>query len=141
MHLASVYETEGAEHILYDLLAERPPENWISHEHMPTPEEHRAFVASRPFFHWYLIRVGPESVGAIEVTDLNEIGVAIFRRFQRKGYGMQALRFFIQTHKPLPMIPARRSGHWLANIACGNVPSKLFFAEAGFKSVQETWRL
>jgi RimJ/RimL family protein N-acetyltransferase len=88
---------------------------------------------------WYLIIVEGDAVGAIEVTDRNEIGVAVFDRYKRRGYATQALRLFMDTHRPLPAIPAIRNGHWLANVAMGNKPSRLFFWKAGFRPIQETY--
>lgn len=143
MRLVDVYNPQvpGAISALYNLLAERPRENWISHEGMPTIEEHQRFICSRPFRYWYLIEVGWKYVGAIEVTELNEIGIAIFREHQHKGYGMQALQMFLESHRPLPPIPAKRNRRWVANIAVGNDASKAFFSRAGFKPLQETYVL
>lgn len=149
MRLVNVYEDGLAPHILWRLLEERPRENWISHKEMPTIQSHAEFVASKPFLYWYLIRGdngdgilnNVDCVGAIECTDRNEIGVSIFRRHQRKGYGKVALTLFLRCHNPLPAIPAIRNGHWLANIAGSNIGSKLFFAECGFRPLQETFVL
>lgn len=127
--------------VLYELLAERPRENWISHERMPTMGEHQAFVRSRPFWHWYLIDDGMQFVGALECTHLNEIGVAVLKQHQHKGYGTLAVNLFIQQHKPLPRVPAVRNGRWLANIATHNEHSKDFFKRLGFRPIQETYAL
>ena len=141
MKLLPVRGNPDATSLLYALLAERPRENWISHERMPTEAEHAAFVASHPFRFWYLIEVDGTQVGAIEVTHNNEIGIAILRAHQRKGLGTKALRCFLDIHEPLPPIPAVRNGNWLANIATLNEDSKLFFARLGFWPIQETWML
>lgn len=141
MNLIAVGITPDAPAFLYDLLSERPRENWISHEHMPGRSAHKAFVASHPFRYWYLIKVNGDIVGALEVTYLNEIGIAILKAHQRKGYASEALKMFLLRHEPLPAIPAKRNGHWVANIAVGNEASKAFFASAKFKPIQETWLL
>ena len=147
MKLVDAYTCPEADAVLYQLLKERPIENRISHEKMPTHAEHRAFIAGRPFRFWFLIESLEVSerhaknvfVGAIEVTDHNEIGVSILSEYQRKGYGRQALVLFMGAHHPLPAIPARRNGHWLANIAIKNEGSKAFFEQCGFAPIQETW--
>jgi RimJ/RimL family protein N-acetyltransferase len=138
--LISVYDDARAESVLYTLLAERPRENWVSHERMPTPEEHHAFFISRPFRYWLLILDAGEPVGAIEALETNELGIAILREHQHKGYAREALQHFLDTWAPLPAIPAKRAGHWLANIAIGNQASKRFFRQMGFQPIQETWR-
>lgn len=141
MTLVDVYTSPHAAAVLYWLLAERPKENFISHEKMPTIEVHEKFVASRPFRLWYLIEIEEVSVGALEVTDLNEIGIAIFQKYQRLGYARQALNMFLATHVPLPAIPAKRNGRWLANIGVSNFGSKKFFRKMDFHPLQETFIL
>lgn len=141
MNLVEVYQSPYAAAVLYWLLAERPKENFISHEKMPTIEVHEQFVASRPFRLWYVIEIEEVSVGALEVTDLNEIGIAIFQKYQRLGYAGQALALFLSTHSPLPAIPAKRNGRWLANIGVNNLGSKKFFRKMNFSPLQETYVL
>lgn len=142
MKLEDVYASvELSAPILLALLAERPRANWISHGALPSMKDHRAFIASKPFRYWYLIDAGSRRVGAIEVTNSNEIGIAVLEEHQRKGHAREALTMFLQTHKPLPPIPAIRNGRWLANIATRNEKSKDFFWHAGFRPLQETWAL
>lgn len=142
MRLVNVLEEPIAAAVLFKLLQQRPRENRVSHVCMPTFAEHEKFVHSHPFRYWYLIAIaGKAYVGAIEVTDLNEIGIAVFADHQRKGIADQALRLFMDTHQPLPPVPAVRNGRWLANIAVGNGGSKAFFWNAGFRPLQETWAL
>ena len=139
MKLVSVYTTPEAVDVLYKLLQERRPETFVSHETMPTREEHEEFVASITFRYWYLLDTQHGFVGAIEVTELNEIGVSIFKRFQNMGFGRSALALFLKTHEPLPAVKAKRNARWLANVATENHGSKLFFRRMGFKPIQETW--
>lgn len=137
----SVYPpTPNGIRTLYELLAERDPANFISHEKMPTIEEHAAFVNSLPFLHWLLIEIDGVYVGAIEANDRNELGVAVLKKCQRNGIGRAALKLFMEMHQPLPAVPAVRNGRWLANIAPGNRDSKRFFMTMGFEPIQETWR-
>lgn len=141
MRLVPVRGNPDASGILYQLLEERPRDSWISHQEMPTREQHGKFVQSHPFIHWYLIDNHGVYVGSIEVTDRNEIGVALLKDYQKKGFGYQALSMFLANHKPLPAIPAIRNGKWLANIAVRNEASKDFFYRMKFRPLQETWIL
>lgn len=141
MKLLPVRGNPDAAGILYQLLEERPRGTWISHEKLPARDEHERFVEAHPFVHWYLIDNHGVYVGAIEVTDRNEIGVAILKQYQRKGFAYQALSLFLANHQPLPAIPAIRNGRWLANIAVRNGASKDFFSRMGFLPLQETWIL
>lgn len=139
MQLVDVYSSPYASDILFQLLAERPRANWISHKEMPTREDHETFVVSKPFRYWYLLEIEDVVVGALEATELNEIGVAIFQRYQRLGYARQALGVFLSTHEPLPGIAAKRNYRWLANIGYENHGSQKFFRVCGFVPLQVTY--
>lgn len=140
VNLVPVRGNPDASGILYELLIERPESSFVSHEKMPKRDEHEGFVRSHPFRFWYLIEADDAYVGAIEVTDRNEIGVSVLSRYQRMGYATGALTLFLETHKPLKPLPAIRNKHWLANIAPGNEASKAFFAKFRFAPIQETWK-
>lgn len=131
----------NAVNVLYYLLRERPAYSQISHVTMPTVEQHRAFVLSRPYRYWYLIKVGRQYVGDLHCTDLNEIGIFLFGTARDEGYGSKALALFLRTHKPLHAIVAKRLNRWLANIAPENMGAKNFFRRMGFQRKQETWVL
>jgi RimJ/RimL family protein N-acetyltransferase len=141
LNLVSVYKEPRAEEILYALLAERPVVSRISHAQMPSIDEHASFVRSVPYRWWYLIQVDDQYVGDIHVTELNEIGLFVFKRFHRKGIATRALKLFMEKHKPLPAIPAKRVCRWQANIAPGNKAGKSFFKKHGFRTVQRTMAL
>ncbi len=142
MKLVPVRGNPDAAPFLYALLAERPRDNWISHEEMPTHGEHEAFVHKHSFRLWYLIEIPDLNgtyIGAIEATYRNELGIAILAAHQRQGHGTKALKLFLAHHDPLPPIHAERNGNWLANVATMNENSKLFFARLGFWPIQTTW--
>ncbi|MEK9736230.1 MAG: GNAT family N-acetyltransferase [Candidatus Nanopelagicales bacterium] len=116
---------------LYQLLAERTPEQSISHKRMPTMAEHKAFVDGRPYAHWYEIRVDGKSVGAIYLSDRREIGVSIFHQHQRKGYGRAAVLELMHLH-PGPM---------LANVNPANAASRALWESLGGELLQVTYEI
>jgi cyclase len=109
---------------LYDLLAERTPEQSISHKEMPTYERHLAFVIGSPYYAWYLITTDDTVVGAIYLTRQWEIGIGIFRAHQRRGYARQAIEKLMDLHG--------RNGRYLANINPANEASIALFRKLGF---------
>lgn len=150
MKLVPISREPQAARILYELLKERSggdPHVNISHLRLPTWDEHVAFVKSRPYRYWYLIRAewdGPLRegyVGYISCTRLNEIGIVLFKARRGKGYGRQALMQFIADHEPLPAIPSKRSGRFLAHINPKNAASIKLFTGAGFAHIQQTYAL
>jgi RimJ/RimL family protein N-acetyltransferase len=129
--------------LLYNLLLERDVSINISHDGQSTMQQHRKFVASHPFRAWYLIegsgRGNPAVVGAIYITQHNEIGIGIFKEYQRQGWGGSAIRAVMEKHKPLPALPGVRAGCWLANINPQNEHSIKMFTRLGAELRQLTY--
>jgi RimJ/RimL family protein N-acetyltransferase len=117
--------------ILYDLLAERTPEQSISHKTMPTLEEHATFVQSQPYAAWYLIEADEGCVGGVYLSRQREIGVSVFRAYQRRGYGEAAVRELMWLWP----------GKFLANVNPSNEASKRLWEKLGFGLLQWTYGL
>jgi RimJ/RimL family protein N-acetyltransferase len=132
-HFVPIKDEPEAPSVLWDLLEERDPHVNISHQVMPTPEEHLAFVTRHPYRVWYLIRDGDAKVyvGSAYLTRHNEIGVFIFKGFQGRGYGKWAVQELIR----------RFPGRVYANVAPSNPESQRFFEKLGFLHIQNTLRL
>jgi len=138
--LRNIYKGEKVEDIdlqlLYDLLAERPPEANISHREMPTFEQHRQFVTRRPYEAWYAIEHcedghAPIRVGAIYLTRQREVGIFLLSPFHGMGWAREALKILRHAH-PGPI---------LANVAPSNIRSHEFFKAAGARLIQYTYEL
>lgn len=132
MALIPINARPEAATILYDLLAERPAYANISHKKMPTWEEHIRFVRSNPYRAWFLIEEDCGIVGAIYLSKQNEIGVAVFKKHQAKGYAKRAVTELNRRY------PKERL---LANVAPGNKVSQAFWESLGGKVVQQTYEL
>ena len=117
MKLISISKEKGAADILYRLLAERTPEESISHKEMPSLDDHRTFVRSNPYQCWYLI------------TKERAIGISIFVAHRRLGYGRAAVR----------MLMEKWPGRFYANINPDNDKSQELFQSMGFTLLQLTF--
>lgn len=134
VYLTDVYRLKQAPRILYRLLAERPPSVNISHRKMPSWRQHKAFVKSRPYKAWYIIRNASRTiVGGVYLSRQNEIGIFIFKEFRQKGYGGKAVDLLINRH--------RRVKRFLANISPRNDRSIRFFKRFKFRHIQNTYEL
>lgn len=135
--LDSVYNGNWDENIsiLYQLLSEREDYESISHNDMPTVEQHTTFIRRNPYKAWYIVYDAPTSpVGSIYLSYGNEIGIAIFKKHRRKGYGKKAIETLMQMHSS--------EKYFLANINPTNDKSILLFRDKlGFKHIQNTYRL
>lgn len=132
MKLLCVYEVPKAVRHLYRLLQERTEATNISHRKMPSWRAHLRFFKSRPYRAWYLIDVGGEIVGAIYLSQANEIGVFLFRTHQGRGLGSEAVKAIVKRH------PRKR---FLANINPRNERSIAMFEALGFRHLQNTYEL
>jgi len=108
--------------LLYQLLAERKPEESISHKHMPAYDAHARFVRDAPYRNWYIVEVEDVGVGACYVTDRDEVGIGILLEHRRKGLATGALKLLIAAHP----------GRLLAHINPANNASRRLFGLLGF---------
>ncbi len=117
---------------LYELLQERPVEANISHNRMPTYEQHTAFVKRDPYSCWFLIMAGDTMAGSIYLTRHQEIGIHIHTPFRRLGLASWAIPYFMDMIGPQK---------YLANVAPGNAASHALFSKLGGKVIQHTYAL
>lgn len=134
MKLYNVKECQGeAIEILWQLLCERPDYANISHDGKPDRNRHVSFVLAHPYREWCLCMVDSKWVGAIYITHQNEIGIAIMKAHQRKGYARQAIDLMCQRHP---------RDYYLANVAPANHAShRLWEAFDNHAIVQLTYRI
>ena len=115
---------------LFDLLKERDLSTNISHNKMPTYDEHVKFVQSKPYSKWYIIFKSKQKVGSIYLSKNNEIGIFLSKKFQGKNIGDFALNDLIKKN------PGER---FLANVNPKNKKSIQFFKNNKFKLIQYTF--
>jgi len=124
-------DPKNAEHlgVLYSLLFQRQPHQNISHRVMPFFADHVAFVESKPYIAWYLIKEGRGWVGSTYLTPQRELGIFLFEHAQGGGIGKRAVKLMLQLHP----------GNFYANIAPSNTASQRFFEAMGFRHIQQTY--
>ena len=126
----TVDETDAE--FLYEQLKEREGYVNISHKSIPTWDEHLEFIKSEPYFEWDIIFVDEECIGNIYLTNRDEIGIFIKKKFQSQGFGSDALKQFLQkTGKK----------RFLANINPTNYKSIQFFGKNGFSHITSTYQI
>ena len=115
---------------LYNLLKGRDPIVNISHHRMPTYQEHKNFVLSKPYSEWYIIKFGKQKIGSAYITNLNEIAIHIIKEMQNKKFEYEVLKLIIKMNsKP----------RYLANVNPKNKKCIEFFKNNGFKLIQHTY--
>ena len=119
--------------LLYHLLKDRPNYANISHNKMPYWEEHIAFMESNPYKEWFIVEglelSGYMDVGSVYITKADEIGIAVLRKYWRKGYGLAIIK---EVMKECPR------EKYYANISPYNMGSQKLFKKLGFTTLQYT---
>lgn len=77
IRLQPVTVDEDCMFVLYELLKQRAFK--ISHDDLPSFEEHCAFVKSNPYRYWAIIHQSQSVVGAVYVTNFNTIGIQLVK--------------------------------------------------------------
>lgn len=142
-----VHSMPGAVDMLWKLMLARSSEEDqhtnISHREMPTFEQHLEFVRSKPYYLWFLIYIEEQTdpIGAINVTDRNEIGIVLLPAHRGKGYGKEAVQHLLKIYPPLPAIPSKRQGNFVANVNPKNEASIRLFTSLGGVHISNTYKL
>tara|TARA_B110000014_G_C20050564_1_gene546472 strand:+ start:289 stop:690 length:402 start_codon:yes stop_codon:yes gene_type:complete len=122
--------TQDDAEYLYELLKQREGSVNISHRSTPEWETHVEYIKNNSYQAWDIILIDGNKVGNIYLTEKNEIGIFIDKRFQSKGYGSIAIEKFMKKNG---------KKRYLANINPTNYKSIQFFGKHGFLHIQNTY--
>ena len=121
--------------ILYNFLSKR--KNSISHEVLPTFENHKLFVENNPYRKWFFIVYKLDIIGSIYVLKDNGIGIDI------KPSDLDLLKEIIDllysNIKPLEAIPSIRVKNFHINISPDNFALEIKLKELGAIYKQKTY--
>ena len=115
---------------LYELLKQREGIVNISHKSLPTWDEHIDYIKNHSYQSWNIIWNDDTRIGNIYLTERNEIGIFLDKKYQSNGYGSEAIDEFMKKNGK------RR---YLANINPTNYKSIQFFGKHGFLHIQNTY--
>lgn len=155
LHVVDVADHHNAVDILYGQLANRPPYANISHDTMPSKNEHESFVeryvgsrkrstSDDAYRFWYIIELviqlnydtaSRTPVGNVYLTRRDEVGLFLLPAYTGRGYG-EAILDHLEDLADLNHVPKL-----YANIAPSNDGSKRFFERRRYSVVQETLAL
>ena len=112
---------------LYNLLEKRNPDLNISHKQMPTLDEHKEFVLSKPYTNWYIIKKNNDKIGAIYLSKNDEIGISILENFEFYEIAKESFKIIMELN------PRKR---YLANVSPKNKSSQEFLERNGFMGLE-----
>lgn len=97
---------------LFDLLESR--EFSISHEEMPTFNDHKEFVMMNPYYKWCIIKVNEKSIGSFYINMDNSVGIRLLKK--QTKYLELVLIEFRKQFTPQPAIKSVRYKDFFFNI-------------------------
>ena len=122
---------------LYDLLRKRVFS--ISHDLMPSKENHRKFVEEAPYKHWYLIYENEELCGSFYIKRDNSVGLNLVR--QRTLILEKTIRFIKSSFLPEKSIPSEIPSHFYLNVAHSNKRLSEMLIKLGYNPIQISYKL
>lgn len=117
---------------LYELLKQRNSNENISHKKFPTYSQHKKFVLSNPYSKWYIIILKEKKIGAIYLTEINEMGFHCINEFKTRKILHESIQQIINKH------PKTR---YLLNINPKNKLLQKYCESNKFKLVQHTYEI
>lgn len=103
---------------LYELLSKR--NHNISHQTLPSYEQHSIFVRSHPYRKWFLVKISDVYVGSFYITFENTVGINLLDDFIPEALPLVIHEIHLKF-KPLPEIKSVRSRSFSVNVAPTNL--------------------
>lgn len=123
--------------VLYDLLDKR--KHNISHQSIPSFEDHAEFTKNHPYRAWYLVKSDDLYIGSIYVAKNNSIGISVISN--EKQTLAVALNFIFNKYKPLKEIKSLRPPDFYINVPASNKRLAGFLEKFGAIKIQTSYTL
>ena len=123
--------------ILFNLLKER--EHSISHKRIPTYKEHKNFINSNPYLHWYVVLSKEIVLGSFYIKNDNSIGININN--PSRIIVNNIINFIKENFKPQKEIPSQIPSYFYINVGETNVKMKDVLTSIGLTSIQVSFKI
>jgi len=122
---------------LYLLLKNK--EYSISHNKIPSPEEHKKFVLENPYIEWYLLYKDNNLLGSIYFHTDNSIGLNLSQ--PNKDDVLEIITLVKKNHYPLPPIKSLRRGEFFINIPSNDLNMIQILKQLNKKEIQHSFTI
>ena len=123
--------------ILYNLLKER--EHSIIHKRMPTYKEHKNFINSNPYLHWYVVFSKEIVLGSFYIKYDNSIGINVNN--PSLIIMKNIINFIVKNFKPQKEIPSQIPSYFYINVGETNVKMKDVLTSIGLSPIQTSFKI
>ena len=122
---------------LFKLLENR--QHTISHDELPSLEQHREFVQNHPYRKWWMVQSDGQNIGSVYLTNDNAMGINLQTEDSKiLGKVICKLR---EENNPLPEAPSVRPSYFFANVAPSNLALQQALADLGAQHTQNSYRI
>jgi hypothetical protein len=122
---------------LYDLLKKRIFS--ISHSSMPSRENHKNFVESNPYKHWYIIYKNKDVCGSFYIKKDNSVGLNLIEPSMTSV--KKTISFIKSNFSPETSIPSKIPSHFFINVSYTNEKLSNMLSQLGFNPIQISHKL
>ena len=123
--------------ILYQLLEKRLFS--ISHQSMPTYEDHSSFVQKNPYIDWFLIFLNNQPIGSFYIQEDNSVGINLIN--QNKKIIKETINFVASHFSPKSPIPSKVPPYFFVNVPFHNDTMIKALEEIEAKPIQLSYRI
>ena len=118
IYLEKIIPTSDQINLLYLQLEERSHN--ISHEVLPSFEEHKDFVKNNPYRAWFIVKHESTFIGNIYIQFDNSVGLNLGENIT--SFLIQKVLSLIYLElSPLESVPSLRRGVYFVNVATSNI--------------------
>ena len=123
--------------VLYQLLKKR---NFsISHKIIPSYENHKHFIESNPYEHWYIFSEKENVLGSFYIKNYNSIGINLNN--PTKFIIKDLLDYIFKNFSPKKEVPSFVPSYFYINISTGNNELINILKDLGLLPIQITFKM
>jgi RimJ/RimL family protein N-acetyltransferase len=122
---------------LFRLLQKRP--HSISHQVLPSKQEHWNFLKSDPYRYWAIIYDGDYLAGSFYVQNDNSIGLNLLQ--PEKVLVRRILQHIVRSIEPVDEIKSKVPAYFYINVAHANQKLQKILEEIGFAPIQISYKI
>lgn len=129
--------TEEDHKVLFELLEQRT--HSISHNGLPSRDEHLNFVRSNPYRYWALITKNNSPIGTTYIQEDNSIGINLLNPEKLVVY--KILQFIQSNFQPLEEIKSKVPSYFYVNVPNTNIDLSQILLELDALPIQISYKI
>lgn len=123
--------------LLFELLKKRSHK--ISHDHLPTIDEHLLFVKSKPYLYWAIVMEDQAPVGTYYIQSDNSIGLNLLK--PEKPLVYKILCQIQANFKPLKEVKSKVPSYFYVNVSYSNKQLERVLFELDAVPIQTSYKI